>query len=112
MGDDKENPFILPEDPVTPEHREKLGMHRLRRWWEARVIGLANWEAGKKLAKTKERKFPESRKMGGGWVEITFPDGESIKVHGEKARKEALDNWVITEAEKKAVEEFETAGSK
>lgn len=43
MGDDPENPYVLPGDPVTKAIRAKLGTNRLRRWWEARVVGLADW---------------------------------------------------------------------
>jgi len=31
-------------DPVTPELRKSLGMNRLRRWWDAKVIEIADFD--------------------------------------------------------------------
>jgi len=40
-GLDPDNPFSNPGDPVPKDDRIKG--HRLKRWWEARIIGLANF---------------------------------------------------------------------
>lgn len=45
MGDDPEKPFALPGEPVTEAHRAKLGLARLRRWFEAGVLEIANFVA-------------------------------------------------------------------
>ena len=39
MGIDPKNPWVLPGDPVD---KTMFGLSRLRRWWEARVIKLAD----------------------------------------------------------------------
>jgi hypothetical protein len=41
MGDG----MVVPGDRVTPEMREKLGNHRLRRWWEGGFIRIATEKA-------------------------------------------------------------------
>ena len=40
MGDDPDRPFVMPGDPVD---KTKLGHGRLRRYWNAQFIELANW---------------------------------------------------------------------
>jgi hypothetical protein len=45
MGDDPEKPCVLPGDPVTDEHREKLGMARIRRWFDNGTLEIANFKA-------------------------------------------------------------------
>ncbi len=44
MGTAK-NPFVIPGDPVTPMMRAKLGIVRLRRWWDAMMIGRADFSS-------------------------------------------------------------------
>ena len=41
---------VLPGDPVTPAMREKLGIHRLKIWWQARFVGRADWAIRKGAA--------------------------------------------------------------
>lgn len=40
LGLDPENPWVNPGDPVP---KEQLGVHRLKTWWRARYIALADW---------------------------------------------------------------------
>jgi hypothetical protein len=62
MGDDPERPFVLPGDPVTSEIRTKLGTHRLRRWWDAGAVGLANWQSPGQQAEDQPDTKPPRRK--------------------------------------------------
>jgi len=45
MGDNPKKPFVLPGDKVTKKHREKLGLNRLRAWFENGTLALAEFEA-------------------------------------------------------------------
>ncbi len=45
IGDDPEKPFALPGEMVTSEHRAKLGLARLRRWFDNGTLALANFVA-------------------------------------------------------------------
>jgi hypothetical protein len=45
MGDDPEKPFVLPGEKVTDEHRAKLGLVRLRHWFENGTLEIANFMA-------------------------------------------------------------------
>lgn len=68
---------VLPGDRVTDQHRKDLGLHRLRRWWEAGVLALAE--------------YPKITDMGGGWHEVLLgPDQEPKKVRGQKALEELI----------------------
>jgi len=50
MGDDPQRPFVLPGDRVSDAERAKLGLARLRRWFEAGVVGLSPSYAQKQPA--------------------------------------------------------------
>lgn len=56
IGDDPERPYVLPGDPVTPELRESLGLHRLKIWWEAEFLAIAPEHAPKPYVKQSARK--------------------------------------------------------
>ncbi len=45
LGDNPRKPFVLPGEPVTQEQRDKLGLARLKRWFDNKTIGLADYEA-------------------------------------------------------------------
>jgi hypothetical protein len=45
FGSDPKKPFILPGEPVTDEHRAKLGPARVRRWFENGTLEIANFRA-------------------------------------------------------------------
>ncbi len=47
-------PFVLPGEDVTPEIREALGPHRLKVWWDARVIGTRAYAESIGLLKPRE----------------------------------------------------------
>lgn len=36
-------PRVMPGDPVTDELRKELGAHRLKLWWNARVVGTKEY---------------------------------------------------------------------
>ncbi len=79
--------FVLPGDPVTPEIREKLGLHRLRRWWDAGVLALAEAQAPNHVEKT----YPFVEKGKAGWYTVTLAEGESpCRIRGKDAVQELL----------------------
>ena len=45
MGDDPKKPFVLPGEIISQEQREKLGLNRLRRWFENGTLQLAEFVA-------------------------------------------------------------------
>ncbi len=45
MGDDPNKPFVLPGEIITQAQREKLGLNRLRRWFENGTLQLADFVA-------------------------------------------------------------------
>jgi len=45
MGDNPKKPFVMPGDKVTKKHREKLGLNRLKAWFENGTVQLANFKA-------------------------------------------------------------------
>lgn len=87
--------FVLPGDPVTDEIREKLGLVRLKRWWNGQIIARADQPLPnhivRAIARRKEETAagepasPEITKLGGSWFQVTMPDGEVHKVNGKKA---------------------------
>lgn len=45
MGDNPNKPFCLPGERVTKKMRTKIGLHRLRRWFETGVLEISDWKA-------------------------------------------------------------------
>ena len=45
MGNNPKKPFVMPGDKVTKKQREKMGLARLRMWFESGTLGLADWAA-------------------------------------------------------------------
>ena len=41
----KAKPFCMPGDKVTEAMRKRIGLHRLRRWFETGVLNIADWKA-------------------------------------------------------------------
>lgn len=104
MGDNPDKPFVYPGELVTDEMREKMGLARLRRWWDAGVLERADFDptvrggVGEvKAAPVVPRKsfavhiVPASK----GWYEVTAGDREPVKVRGKK-KAEALANELRT----------------
>jgi len=96
MGDNPDNPFVLPGEPVTAEMRAKMGEARVKRWWEAQVIGRADWDLstpGSPREKVAEEMKPQGSITPGkrGWFLVTFPDGTQKNFRGEAKAKAALD---------------------
>lgn len=90
MGDDPKKPFVMPGDPVTNAHREKLGLVRLRRWWEAQVIQRSDFDPTVRGGKSKTSPIiPGIVHTGRGWYTVTFDDG-SIKRVRTKDKAEAV----------------------
>ena len=103
MGDGQ----VLPGDPVTDEIREKLGLHRLRRWWEAGVIARADQplpnHIQRAMAPAAEPEveepveetvvsYPVVREGKGSWFEVEVAEGDIRKVNGQKALDELLES--------------------
>jgi len=72
-------------DPVTDEIRDRLGINRLRRWWDAGYLALA--DSPQAPAKTDGPVRP----CGKGWFEVTFPDGSIKKVRRRELKAILLD---------------------
>jgi hypothetical protein len=72
-------------DPVTQEIRNKLGINRLRRWWDAGYLALS--DSPQAPAKTDG----PVRDCGKGWFEVTFPDGTKKKVRRKELKAILLD---------------------
>lgn len=79
MGGGSGGAFVVPGDPVTPEMRERMGVARLRRWWEAGVIQLAEFDPTVRGGKPKAG----IESNGRGWYTVTFADGETKRVRGK-----------------------------
>lgn len=53
MGDDPKKPFVMPGEIISQAQREKLGLNRLRRWFENGTLEQADFkpvEAQRRLA--------------------------------------------------------------
>lgn len=112
LGLTAEVPFVNAGDPVPKDH-PRLNRARLKRWWDAGYLALANWvdpmEARRKAA-VLDGDGPEVfdprakgtvvldpridmvqpldshfRHTGRGWFEVTLPDGTTQKVRGQAA---------------------------
>lgn len=94
---------MSPGDPVTDEIVAALGRHRLKMWWEAGYIELAEYEAPKPHALQLEEQHAIGNCLdgpelpaeaivhtGGGWYDVTFPDGSTERVHGKKRAEKLL----------------------
>lgn len=92
MGDNPRKPFVLPGEPVTKKMREKMGLHRLRRWWEAGVIAIADWEPPRRNRRSATE--PHVRKLGGPWFEVTLPGQDAERVRGKEAAELLVAGWL------------------
>ncbi len=45
MGDNPKKPFVMPGEVISQAQREKLGLNRLRRWFENGTLELAEFKA-------------------------------------------------------------------
>lgn len=95
MGDDPKNPYVLVGDSVTTKMREKMGPARLRRWWEAQIIGRADFDLRLPQSPREGVNVPAAKtagilKVSPGWYMVTSPDGTERKVHGKKKAEDAL----------------------
>lgn len=63
---------VKPGDPVTPAMRQQLGLPRLRRFWRAQVVGLADFDPT-----SRSRKIEATITCKGhGWYNVLLPNGE------------------------------------
>lgn len=92
--------FVMPGDPVTPEIIAKLGMVRVKRWWEAQTIERADFDPTVRggVAKVKPAVVEEStagiEHTGRGWYTVTLSDGSTARVRGKEAAEAALQGSV------------------
>lgn len=94
--------YVEPGDPVTPEIMEALGpkaKFRLKMWWQAGRVELADWtspeDAKRERTQTDPRLLavtkPAPEPTGRGWYAVRTPEGELRKVRGQKAAQQMLD---------------------
>jgi len=81
---------VAPGDPVTPEIKEAFGDYRLKVWWRGQFIELAPEQSEARPEEPTPSGDPIVRQTGKGWYTVTFSDGTSQKVRGEKGVEEAL----------------------
>lgn len=78
---------------VSPEVREQIGERRLKLWYRSRFIGMAEHRILPRRQAPKEPSPVEGpgsmTHTGGGWYEVTLPDGQTKRVRG-KAKAKAL----------------------
>lgn len=80
--------FVSPGDALTPEVRAKLGDHRLKVWWDARVIGSRDYAIAIGIVPAV---VPQKiRSTGRGWFEVAMPDGSVKKVRGREHAEQLL----------------------
>ena len=75
-------------DPVTDEIRAAMGKnadHRLKVWFQAGYVEIANWSPPKA-----EPRRPELQGGPGGWFTFETPDGGSCRVRGRARAESAL----------------------
>lgn len=84
MGDDPKKPFVFPGDPVTNAMREKLGLARLRIWWNAKIIERADFDPTVRGGISKTPAVQSGIvHTGRGWYTVTFDDGSTKRVRGK-----------------------------
>jgi len=96
MGDDPKKPYVNPGELVTDEQRQKLGVNRLRRWWDSGVLERADFdptvrggvsEDAPKSTPSVPRKTVAvhiEKGEGRGNYLVNVGDDEPIKVRGKK----------------------------
>lgn len=87
LGLDPEKPFVTAGDPVP---KDRFSIHRLKVWWRAGYVQLADWLAPdeRRRLQRQGKKLPTAlRPTGRGWYELTMPDGSIRKVRGFEAAK-------------------------
>jgi hypothetical protein len=88
LGLDPKKPWVNPGDPVTEKLRDQLGIRKLRTWWNARAVGLKEWAIEKPQAE--EVLAGSISVIGGGWYQVTLPDGTEHRVRGKKQAQALL----------------------
>jgi hypothetical protein len=92
MGDDPKKPFVLPGEIISQAQREKLGLNRLRRWFENGTLEQADFkpvEAQRRLALQTRSEAPvavlEQEEAGLDTVEKLIDEVIEPNVPAEKA---------------------------
>lgn len=82
---------VAPGDLVTEHIRTTLGAHRLKVWWDARVIGSRDYaiEIGVLKDEPKIREMPIIAR-GRGWFDVTLRDGTVRKVRSREVAEKLL----------------------
>lgn len=101
--------FMEPGEVMPPEVQAKVGRHKLKMWWRAGWIELADFEAPKpykqRLAEQAQANLDIDHSLGGpsvddsegmthlggGWYDVTLPDGSTERVQGKVKAQELLD---------------------
>jgi len=83
------HPWVFPGDPLTDDIRSHLGSHRLKVWWEARVIASVDYAITLGLYKQPEPER-EITPTGRGWFQVRLADGTVQKVRGREAAEKLL----------------------
>lgn len=121
LGLDPEKPFVLPGEPVP---KDKLSLSRLRRWWDANVIKLANapdpkadrptirrltsavWEVripGRKPFRTNDRgeaermcvQQPSLTQVNSQVWELQVPGAPAVRIRGRNKAQAALQEALV-----------------
>jgi len=77
---------VAPGDAMADEVRATLGEHRLKVWWNARVIGSREYAVAAGIVPAEMRVRPTGR----GWFEVTLPSGGIKKVRGREQAEKLL----------------------
>ncbi len=74
-------------DPVTEDMKQQLGRHRLKMWWEAQMIQIADEGT---CFDGPSNDFANPEPLGSGWFAVTMPDGQVKKIRGKEKALELL----------------------
>ena len=96
--------FMERGQEVTEEMKQALGRHRLKMWWRAGWIGLADFSptASRPQADpvpaqpdpvSVEETAGSVKHLGGGWYDVTLPNGSVDRVHGKVSAQLLLDSY-------------------
>lgn len=80
---------VAPGDAMADEVRATLGEHRLKVWWNARVIGSREYAIAAGIVPQEVAKS-RVRPTGRGWFEVELPDGSIRKIRGRESAEQLL----------------------
>ena len=103
-----ETGFMEPGQEISDEMKASLGRHRLKMWWRAGWIGLADFVDKRTLQRRSLNADPvpaqpdpvsaqetagSVKHLGGGWYDVTLPNGSVDRVHGKVSAQLLLDSY-------------------